>query len=280
MLSLGSNISRRIAAYPYGGHVFVCNEITGIADVQELFDSALHVIEVGDKAASGCTTITTTDVGGVYGQGSPNVNHTLAENPVAGCVDGVQMFPLGWPNRACFELIPQMLKYALVVTVRLQGAGEFAFTNFANIVTGDGGRASFLDITLNAWNLGGAQSDQLIARIYRDWGYYQANVGVNAPTAQDLFWDTSFPAEMADQKIRQLTILGNIDPALIVNAATANIGGITFRVNYPLTPLGTTWSGTQIANGTTCNVQPAPHPMTGIDHYCDGVIDFELYLYK
>jgi hypothetical protein len=129
--------------------------------------------------------------------------------------------------------------------------------------------------------LGGAQSDQLVNRIYRDRAYYQSNVpSALAPTAQDLDWGLNFPPSMFDQKIRQLTILGNIDPALTVNASTANIGGLTFKMNYPLRPNGTPWSAAQIQNGTTCHIDPAPHPMTGIEHLCDGVIDFELYLYR
>jgi len=289
MLTLSNIVSRPITAYPYAGHTFVCNQIVGIADVQEVFDSALHVIQVGDAVVKGCTIVTSTNTDTVYAVGSNFANYALSERPIVGVTNGIPQYPWSWENRICFELIPQMLKYCLVITIRIQGENEFANTNFTNVVTGAGGKAGYMDITMNAWNSGGAQSDQLINRIWRDYNYHQNQVPVgprqslgglnweNQPT--DLFWDGSFPPDLIDQKIRQLTIVGNIDPALVVNQAQSNIGAITFKLAYPLQPIGTVWNAGQLATGTTCHVDPAAHPITGIDHYCDGVIDFELYLY-
>lgn len=261
IVNSNSNI-RTIVGHPYAGHTFVCNDIIGIADVEEVFDSALHAISVGNCVCSGYTRMV-------------NNGAWLREQPVLGVVDQVAQFPRLWSSPHVFELHPHYNKYALVVTARLQGDGEYTTTNQT---TGMGGEASWWAVQLVGKNFSGAATIQLLNRFYQNQNYHNTiPVGLRqAATPQDVAWAQILP----EQKMKQITITGTIDPSLFVNAVNANVGAINFSLDYPVHPLGNAWTAGVLNNGTATYVAPAPHPLSGIDMYCDGIIDFELYLYR
>lgn len=256
---------RDIAAFPYAGHNFICNDILGIADVQEVYDSALHAIAVGKPVATGHTRLSTE--GGI-----------MRELPVLGISNGMPHYPRLWAHNAIVPLVPGLNKYCIVVTARLQGDQEFATTN-GN--TGEGGKASWWDVRLTGISATGVATTKLLNRFYMDRGYYASHVSAPlAATPEDVAWG-SF---LQDEKFKQVTITGTIDSTLFVAADRENIGMLTFWLDYPLHPSSNVWTPTELSTGasggTSVYVLPAPHPITGIDLYCDGIVDFQLYFYK
>lgn len=267
---------RDIDAFPYQGHTFICNDIIGIADVQEVFDSALHAISVGKPVATGATRLV-------------SVGSALREFPVLGITDQMPHYPRLWAHNVAVPLVPGLNKYCIVVTARLQGEGEFATTN-GN--TGPGGRASWWDVRLTGYSAAGIPTTQLINRFYQDPAYFTAArttfPALGLPqqgtiNLEGMPVDINWGALLPDEKFKQVVITGTVHSTLFTAANQENFGLVTFWLDYPLHPMGSVWSPSELnpnMGGTSVYVQPAPHPITGIDLYCDGIVDFQVYFYK
>jgi len=254
-------LTRNLTAYPYAGHTFVCNDIAGIADVQEAIDSALHVIEFGKPSQTGQMRL-------------QNEGGNLREHPVLGNSNQMPFFPSLNRVQFAISLHPSLPRYTIVATVRLQGRDEFATTNG---ITGPGGQASYWDVGIGAFNAAGIPSFDILNRFFYDINYYRAGWwGANPPPAStDLEWQSFLPEE----KFKTVVITGVVNPAIFVNNAE-NVGYIQFQLNYPIHPLTNPWTPNEVTNGTSVNILPASHPITGIDLYCDGIVDFQIYLHK
>jgi len=252
-------LTRNLTAYPYAGHTFICNDIAGIADVQEAIDSALHVIEFGKPSQTGQMRL-------------QNEGGNLREHPVLGNSDGMLIFPPINYIKAVVSLHPSLTRYTIVATARLQGRNEFTVDG----VTGPGGQASWWEVGIGAYNAAGIPSFDLINRFFKDYVYFsQSYLGPGyTPTAVDREWSAIAGADI----FKTVVITGTVNPALFVNNAE-NVGYIQFGLNYPMSPAASPWGGTSTTGGL-CTVSPAPHPVTGIDLYCDGIVDFQVYFHK
>jgi len=256
-------LTRTITAYPYSGHAFVCNDIAGIADVQEAIDSALHVIEFGKPSQSGQTRLVL--------QGINFAEYR--ELPVLGNSNGMLIFPPFNFVKAAISLHPSLPRYTIVATVRLQGRNEFTVDG----VTGPGGQSSWWEVGIGAYNAAGIPSFGLVNRFFKDYVYFiNSYLGAGyVPTGVDLEWGPIAGTDI----FKTIVITGTVNPALFVNNAE-NIGYIQFGLNYPMAPPALPWQPATTTSGGLMTIAPAPHPSTGIDLYCDGIVDFQAYFHK
>jgi hypothetical protein len=253
-------LTRNLTAYPYAGHTFVCNDIAGIADVQEAIDSALHVIEFGKPSQTGQMRL-------------QNEGGIMREHPVLGNSDGMLIFPPFNFVKAAISLHPSLPRYTIVATVRLQGTD---FTVDGR--NGGGGQASWWEVGIGAYNAAGIPSFDLINRFFRNYTYYSNSyLGFGyTPTPVDLEWGPIAGTDI----FKTVVITGTVNPALFVNNSE-NVGYIQFGLNYPLDSGGSlVWQPATITGGGLMTIAPAPHPITGIDLFCDGIVDFQIYLHK
>jgi len=278
------NLVRPTSGYPYQGHNLICNDIAGIADWQEVVESALSRISQGNPEASGSMGMAATYPGAMFIPGSANANYWLAERPVIGMSSGIGQYPVvpntPWTIPAVFEIVPQFYRFAITVTFRLLGKSQFTFRGLSGYEW-PGSLASYFDITLGSWYGGGVQT-QLVQRFYKDLAYYTANVPLihRLPTTpQDI--DLATAVGVPEGDFKQFTILGTLAANMSPNLATITTGTLSFGLCYPLNPFTEAlWSAPNVADGTTTQIEAAPHPLTGINYACDGLADFQVYFFR
>lgn len=278
MLNTEKTLSTRlITAHPYmPGTTFICNDIAGIADVEELFESAINRMQVGNPECSGSTRRFSVGQGG---SGTGILDSSLTDHPFLGNSDRVPMYPHTRSNVASITVHPGLPRFALAFVARLQGANELAVTNQ---FTGPGGEASWFDCSLLTYaSTGAPPSAQLINRFYQNQPYHLSNVPTPIRQAPVIGKDVNW-ATIPGGKFKSIVIVGEIEPQLFVpNQVVAGL--LQFVLSYPLHPDGQPWpAGTLNANsgGTDCHVASAPHPFTGIEYRHDGILDFELYFFR
>lgn len=255
-------LTRNITAYPYAGHTFICNDIIGVADVKEAYDSALHVIEFGKPSQTGQMRL-------------QNEGGILREHPVLGLTDGMIFYPALNYTKAAVSFHPSLNRYTIVATVRLQGGSEFS----ANGQTGPGGRASYWEVGFGGYNAAGVVNYDLVNRFFMDPIYYRAGYWGALPPVS--IYDRDWGSMLGEgEKFKTVVITGSLNAFGFLVANNESVGYIQFGLNYPTNPLTNPWTALQMANGVPVSIAPAPHPITGIDLYCDGIVDFQVYFHK
>lgn len=278
MLVTAKTLTTRIlTAHPYMPQTtFVCNDILGVADVEELVESAIHRMQVGNPE---CSSTTRRFSVGQGGSGTGIANSSLTDHPFLGNSDRVPMYPHTRSNLASFSLQAGFPRYCLSVVARLQGANEFTTTNQ---FTGVGGEASWFDCSLLTYASDNAPaSSQLINRFYQNQPFHLANAPAairQAPvTGKDIAWTS-----IEGTGFKHIVMIGDVEPQLFV--PNAYVGGVLqFVLSYPLHPGGWAWLATTLnanTGGASCYVAHAPHPFTGIEYSHDGILDFELYFFR
>jgi hypothetical protein len=252
----------------------------GIADVREVMDSIQIAGKFGQLGMAANTRLCPLQALPIYMNGPGG--RLLVEQPFLGMTNSVGQYPPNvgeaWQNVGCFEIIPQLNNYSLTMTVRLQGE-TFALHNNTNDVTGQGGRACYFEVWLKGWENGNLLGVQKIGRWYYDRQYYEAKVP--APLFSEPGDVNNWMALQPEGRVKQITVVGQIDPSLYYSQNHANAATLHFILKYPLHPMQERpWSATEIADGTTTRVYPELDNIAGFDVTCDGLLDLQFYTHQ
>jgi len=263
---------RHITAYPHKGTTYFCDDTLNIADVQEANDSANHAILTGVNAINGAARGYNLGTGFFPIFQFTNPNLSILAIPVIGQSMGTIAIPYDWPWNGSLEFISGLPKFTIVMTLRLLTEGEF---RFGSNPSGPwvGGRSSLFTIGLGSYTSAGSLVNQPIIEFYGDLPYFQANYGgVNQAIAVD--W-----RNVSGSGFKQIVITGTLNSNM-TSANTAHLGRLNFRMAYKEKPDGGPWTTNQNLFGYEPRMDLAPHPTTGVEYACDGVMDFTLYLHK
>lgn len=291
---------REFDYYSFCGSTYICDQTLLISSVQEAMDTANWAHQRGHFTGQGGSRKINTNLGYPYLTFNvelfPNTQFYMHQLPYCGhrqyAVNAPKQF-----NNSIINIPNVYDKLALTCTLRKLLPQEFDIDGYRTIAAQypdatdefleskfppDFGRGiRSLVISCSIMNLDNSVTQPLFA-IYGDKNYYINQWGYTYPSNTNIHYDWS---EVSDgQDIFTLNLLADIDPTLHSNnfagAGEVYPAIIAFTVWYRESPDGTNWTGSQNNNGYMVGMRNLPHPQTGESVTCDGVIDYQLSVYK